>query len=107
MSSDGANSNVHSLADLAPRSDPVPDLVRNNLDDGHPRIVLVALVYAVPEVAKPRRRAENPRPVRCISEGPCRARNTYAELQCFSIFVLSCVIFAMPEYDAQFVVASS
>lgn len=58
MSSDGANSDVHSLADLAPRGDPVSDLVRNNLDDGHPRVVLVALVNPVPEVAKPSRRAE-------------------------------------------------
>ena len=41
------------FGDHAARGEPVADFLRDDLDDGDPRIVLVAFVDAVAQVAKP------------------------------------------------------
>lgn len=53
-----AGSDVDSLADGARGGLPVANRVRYDLDGGNTRVVLVAFVYAVAEVTKPRRRAD-------------------------------------------------
>lgn len=50
---DRAVGDVDGLPDLTAGGDPVTNLVRDDFDDRHARVVLVALVHAVAEVAKP------------------------------------------------------
>ena len=53
LTGDSANGNLDSLANLAPSGNPIADLSRNDFDDGNTRVILVALVNAVSQVAKP------------------------------------------------------
>ena len=84
--------------------DPVPNLVRDNLDDGHPGVVLVAFVHAVSQVTKPRGRPIGGMVINLV-RSCCHqlGRRTYVGFQCLAILSLSWEIRALPAYEAQLV----
>lgn len=60
LATDSTNSDVDGLADSPAGSVPVPDFLRDDLNDRNTRVVLVALVNSIAEVTEPGCRAMEP-----------------------------------------------